>query len=55
MKPESLPTEKGTYILILYLNEPAQFTIGKLGTFDFSAGWYAYVGSAFGPGDCVAG
>ena len=24
--------------------------VGKRGAFDFPAGWYAYVGSAFGPG-----
>ena len=41
---------KGTYILILHLVMPAVLTVGKLGTFDFSAGWYAYVGSAFGAG-----
>ena len=29
---------------------PARLTIGKLGTFDFPDGWYAYVGSAFGSG-----
>jgi len=44
------PSEKGTYILILQLDVSAHLTIGKLGSFDFSAGWYAYVGSAFGPG-----
>ena len=41
---------KGTYILILYLALPCSLTIGKLGTFDFPGGWYAYVGSAFGSG-----
>lgn len=44
------PPAKGTYILILHLDEPAHLQIGCLGTFDFAAGWYAYVGSAFGPG-----
>ena len=43
-------TQKGTYILILYLASPAYLTIGKHGDFDFAAGWYAYVGSAFGSG-----
>ena len=46
----SLPASKGTYILILYLALPCRLTIGKLGTFDFPDGWYAYVGSAFGSG-----
>lgn len=44
------PPEKGTYILILKLDAPAHLAIGRRGTFDFAAGWYAYVGSAFGPG-----
>jgi Uri superfamily endonuclease len=44
------PPDKGTYILILHLGKPAQLTIGKLGVFDFPAGYYAYVGSAFGSG-----
>ena len=43
-------TETGTYVLLLHLPDNEQLTIGKLGTFDFPAGWYAYVGSAFGPG-----
>lgn len=29
---------------------PARLKIGRLGEFDFPAGWYAYVGSAFGSG-----
>lgn len=44
------PTEKGTYILLLELEPAAKLRIGKLGEFDFPAGWYAYVGSAFGGG-----
>ncbi len=42
--------DKGTYILILHLSKPAKLTIGKFGVFDFPAGFYAYVGSAFGSG-----
>lgn len=41
---------KGTYILILQLKKMKQITIGKLGEIKFSPGYYAYVGSAFGPG-----
>src|SRR3990172_11354758 len=44
------PSDKGTYILILRLSEPTRLTVGKLGSFDFAAGWYTYVGSAFAPG-----
>jgi Uri superfamily endonuclease len=30
--------------------EETQITVGRLGTFRFPAGWYAYAGSALGPG-----
>lgn len=43
----------GQYVLLLYLPADQTLTIGKLGTFDFPAGWYAYVGSAFGAGGLV--
>lgn len=45
-----LPAQPGTYILILRLDQPQRLRIGALGTFDFPAAQYAYVGSAFGPG-----
>ncbi|RME73829.1 MAG: GIY-YIG nuclease family protein [Chloroflexi bacterium] len=45
--------QTGNYILLLHLPDDVTLTIGKLGTFDFPAGWYAYVGSAFGPGGLV--
>ncbi len=41
---------KGTYIIVLYLNKNKKIQIGKLGQFKFKKGYYAYVGSAFGPG-----
>lgn len=47
---EILPSHQGSYVLHLQLPSPATLTIGKLGRFDFPAGWYAYVGSAFGTG-----
>ncbi|NNG01060.1 MAG: GIY-YIG nuclease family protein [Desulfobacteraceae bacterium] len=43
-------TATGTYALILRLPRKTVITIGKLGKIGFSGGWYAYVGSAFGPG-----
>lgn len=43
-------TARGTYILLLAMATPTRLIIGRLGVFDFPAGWYAYVGSAFGPG-----
>ena len=45
--------ETGTYVLLLQLPVDEQLTIGKLGTIAFPAGWYAYVGSAFGSGGLV--
>ncbi len=49
-----LPDQPGTYALILKLARPATITVGKLGRFRFSAGWYAYAGSARGPGGLAA-
>ncbi len=43
-------TARGTYILIAHLPTLSTLTIGRLGSFPFAAGWYAYVGSAFGAG-----
>lgn len=43
-------THIGTYILVLKLDSTHTLTIGRSGTFEFAAGWYTYVGSAFGPG-----
>lgn len=41
-------------MLILRLQRPATATVGRLGRFRFPAGWYAYVGSARGPGGLAA-
>jgi Uri superfamily endonuclease len=40
----------GSYVLLLHLANDEVITVGKLGVFDFPAGWYAYIGSAFGAG-----
>jgi Uri superfamily endonuclease len=40
----------GTYILLLQLPDDETITVGRLGTFEFPAGWHTYVGSAFGAG-----
>ena len=37
---------RGVYVLWFYLPESKQITIGKLGTFSFTPGIYAYCGSA---------
>ena len=49
-----LPDRPGTYVLILHLPRPTTITVGRLGRFQFPAGWYAYAGSAHGPGGLAA-
>ena len=44
------PSSPGTYVLILYLAEDRFIRVGRIGTFLFKKGFYAYVGSALGPG-----
>ena len=41
---------KGTYTLILRLREGRKLKIGALGEIYFDEGYYAYTGSALGPG-----
>jgi Uri superfamily endonuclease len=48
------PSEPGSYVLIMYLAQSTEIAVGKLGTFEFNAGWYAYAGSALGPGGLAA-
>lgn len=43
-------TNKGTYILWLHVAVTAVVRVGRLGSFAFPVGWYAYVGSAMGLG-----
>ncbi len=45
-----LPAAPGTYLLLLDLDALARLAVGRLGTFDFPTGRYAYAGSARGPG-----
>lgn len=40
----------GTYTLVVQLPQQTTVTVGALGEIAFDAGWYAYTGSAFGPG-----
>jgi Uri superfamily endonuclease len=44
----TLPASPGSYVLVLPLPDPVFLTIGKLGKFQFDAGWYYYSGSAMG-------
>ncbi len=55
-RPENtpLPSTPGTYVLLLYLRQSTQLKVGRLGVIPFKRGWYAYVGSAFGPGGLAA-
>ena len=48
-----LDSSKGTYILILYLEQDKEIVVGRQRSSSsvlFRAGYYAYVGSAHGPG-----
>lgn len=45
-----LPTDPGTYALILCNRTPDEQAVGALGTVKLHSGYYIYVGSAFGPG-----
>jgi len=38
----------GTYLLLLWLIQPASVDVGRLGAIAFRPGWYIYVGSALG-------
>lgn len=44
------PRSGGTYALIVEVPEPTTVAVGALGSVEFDAGWYVYVGSALGPG-----
>jgi len=44
----------GTYVMILSLRTSRFIQVGKLGAFNFRAGYYGYVGSALGPGGLIA-
>jgi len=41
---------KGSYTLLVELSEKKEIEVGSLGSIKFSKGFYAYNGSAFGPG-----
>ena len=45
----------GSYLLVLYLDTALhQIEIGRFGAYDFSSGYYIYVGSAMGSGGLSA-
>ncbi|MFH1640090.1 MAG: GIY-YIG nuclease family protein [Chloroflexota bacterium] len=43
-----LLSTKGSYLLLIRLAEAQKIRVGALGTIEFRAGFYAYVGSAMG-------
>ena len=45
---------RGTYLLLARLDKPTRLAVGRLGDHLFPAGWYAYAGSALGPGGLPA-
>lgn len=50
----SLPSQVGTYVLLIDILEPLRLTVGQLPTIELPSGPYAYVGSAHGPGGVCA-
>ena len=51
---EIIPSDKGSYGLILQSKDPQTIRIGKLGEFSFLPGFYFYLGSATGSGGLFA-
>lgn len=49
-----LTREPGTYALLLHCHQAASVRVGRLGSIRSENGFYAYVGSAFGPGGLAA-
>jgi Uri superfamily endonuclease len=47
-------SQNGTYALVLRVNQQERIEIGRLGLVSMPAGYYVYVGSAFGPGGLQA-
>ena len=50
----ALPSMPGVYALILEADRCLEVTVGKFGTLDVQPGYYAYIGSALGPGGLAA-
>ncbi|MEN8184903.1 MAG: GIY-YIG nuclease family protein [Myxococcota bacterium] len=51
---KDVPLSAGTYVLILQVSSSRRARIGALGSIDLAPGFYAYVGSARGPGGLAA-
>ena len=50
MLSHQLQSKTGTYVIWLQLGSERQIQVGRLGKVILKPGYYAYVGSAFGPG-----
>jgi Uri superfamily endonuclease len=50
MRSVELPRQPGSYLLMLKLAAAREIQVGRLAVIGFRRGWYAYAGSAFGPG-----
>jgi Uri superfamily endonuclease len=48
--PVAPRAEPGTYVIVLRADHACEIGVGRLGVLPLRAGYYAYVGSAFGPG-----
>jgi len=51
---EGLPSQKGSYLLILKSSSNAVITVGRKGSLTLKPGYYLYIGSALGPGGLSA-
>lgn len=49
-----ISAEPGTYVLVMHESRPRSVQVGRLGRVHLAAGYYLYVGSAFGPGGLQA-
>lgn len=47
---ENLPSDRGSYLLVLQIDQWLELSVGRLGLFSFPAGSYVYCGSAMGSG-----
>ncbi len=50
MSFNEFPSVPGTYVLIVHVDQLLALAVGRLGTHTLPGGYYAYVGSAHGPG-----
>jgi len=51
---DALPVAPGSYVVVLETGKARRIRIGALGRLALEPGFYAYVGSAFGPGGLAA-